>query len=380
MLQGGRAPKRRRRALAGASPASGVGFSFSRGHGWWEAFVQAQGGEREWRQHFRMTQAAFAQLVEALQGRLQQADGVRRLPVEKRVALALFYLASGYPFRDLAERFGVELATVEDAVVEVCSAIEEELLSKVVCLGPNVMEIMSGFSSLGFPHCIGAIDEASFRLPVSENVPESSDWLQDYSSVVVQGTVDHTGRFIDVELALAGRTYGSFLLHTSALCHGMDVGAFVPGNPTLTLDGVAVPPLIVGDWAYPMRRWLMTPYRLCRGPVESYFNHTAGLAQYEARYAFERLKSRWGCLTAPFQVQKGHVDRIVLACIVLHNICEENGRGPPLARRAAPKTVVLKWRDPPVTSHLLEGQEVRDVVARFMLASRRHCLRVMAGG
>ncbi|KAL8177154.1 UNVERIFIED_CONTAM: hypothetical protein K2H54_042679 [Gekko kuhli] len=147
LLRGSRGRRRRRRrprALAAPPPPLRVEPPPARRQGWWETFGREAGAAGEWARHFPVSQATFAQLVEALRGRLQQperaAAPAEPLPAEKRVAVALFHLASGRPFGELAEHFGVEPSAVAGAVVQVCAAITEELLSKVVCLGPNVAE------------------------------------------------------------------------------------------------------------------------------------------------------------------------------------------------------------------------------------------------
>lgn len=40
----------------------------------------------------------------------------------------------------------------------------------------------------------------------------------------------------------------------------MDMCAFVPRNPSITVRGVAIPLLIVGNAAYPLHKWLMKPF------------------------------------------------------------------------------------------------------------------------
>lgn len=56
------------------------------------------------------------------------------------------------------------------------------------------------------------------------------------------------------------RNHDAHVFQASNLYKVMDGGVFVPGNPVITIEGVAVPPLILGDAEYSMRKWLVIPF------------------------------------------------------------------------------------------------------------------------
>nr|XP_056700508.1 zinc finger protein 420-like [Euleptes europaea] len=301
-------------ALAGV-PVTHHSWVYPRRTDWWEKFMLGFCSDEQWLRNFRMTEQTFSEIVSALRGRLLRKRTVMRepVPVEKRVAIGIWYLANKSTYRKAQEKFGVGMSTVGEAVFDVCFALEIELYRKTVCLGPDVAKIMDGFSRLGFPHCIGAID--GIYLPIISKGMKID--------ILVQGTVDHTGRFINVEVGMDGRGCDAFVFCKSALCTAMDAGEYIPGNPTLHLEGLLVPPLIVADGAYPMRRWLMKPFGRSRDRRKRNFDDALYRARNVAECAFARLKDRWRCLSVRLSVK--NVASMVRACVVLHNICEEKG-------------------------------------------------------
>ncbi|XP_061464216.1 uncharacterized protein LOC133376326 [Rhineura floridana] len=162
-------------------------------------------------------------------------------------------------YREVAVNFGLGKSTVGDIVVEVCLAIEHVLLSRTVNIG-NHQEVMDGFMRMGFPQVIGVVDGC--HIPIMAPAGQGKEYIncKGFYSILLQGTCDHTGRFINIEVGWSGQNHDSFVFRNSAIFQAMDAGVFVPGNPTTTIRGVQVPPFILADVAYPMHRWLMKPY------------------------------------------------------------------------------------------------------------------------
>ncbi|XP_054846352.1 uncharacterized protein LOC129336948 [Eublepharis macularius] len=350
---------------------------YPRSWDWWERIVLRVWDDQHWIQCFRMSRGTFMELVGVLRPTLEWQSTNMREPVsvEKRVAVAVWCLATGACYRVAGDNFGLGLSTVSDAVLEVCFAIEKELLSKLVCLGEEVGKIMDGYSALGFPHCVGAIDGTHIRIGQTRGRPDQYGNRKNFSSILLQGTVDHTGRFVDAEVGWSGKNHDAFVFRNSAICAAMDTGVFVPGNPTLTVNGVSVPPLMITDGAYPMRRWLMKPYgKFAITQQQKYFDRCLARARNKVECSFGRLKGRWQCLLHRLRAREENVVTIVTACVILHNLCEAKGHG-----------VLGSLRDPtPLTMPgdglefgendrgvLEEGKEVRDAMAAFMYARDR---------
>uniref|UniRef100_A0A8C3FU42 DDE Tnp4 domain-containing protein n=1 Tax=Chrysemys picta bellii TaxID=8478 RepID=A0A8C3FU42_CHRPI len=126
---------------------------------WWDYIIMEVWDDEQWLQNFRMRKATFMGLCEELAPTLQRKDTRLRaaLPVEKRVAIAIWKLATPDSYRSVANQFGVGKSTAGIVLMQVCKAINRILLRRTVTLG-NVQEIVDSFAQMGFPNCGGAID------------------------------------------------------------------------------------------------------------------------------------------------------------------------------------------------------------------------------
>lgn len=100
-------------------------------------FMRIWGGE-QWLENFRMTKATFMCLVEHLQPRLERQTTCKRdpIPVEERVAIAVWWLTKTISYRVIGQLFGVMRSTVAGIITEICLAMEAEFLCAVVRPGP----------------------------------------------------------------------------------------------------------------------------------------------------------------------------------------------------------------------------------------------------
>lgn len=129
---------------------------------WWERVVMTEFQPPDWLDKFRMSRETFFYLCDKLRPRLTRQDTTFRLalPVEKRVAVALWRLASNVEYRTISALFGVGKSTVCRCVRDMCHAIVA-LLSSVYLRAPSEQELQDSaqcyLSSWGFPHCVAAI-------------------------------------------------------------------------------------------------------------------------------------------------------------------------------------------------------------------------------
>ncbi|XP_054825978.1 uncharacterized protein LOC129323464 [Eublepharis macularius] len=328
-----------------------------------------------------MTRATFEYLVRILKPLLERQRTKFRDPitVEKWVAVAIWCLTTSSCYRQAKDQFGIGVSTAGTAFLEVCYALEAELLSKTVCLGTAVGTVMDGFSALGFPHCIGAIDGTHIPICAPGGSLEQYGNRKKFSSILLQGTVDHRGRFIDTEIGWNSKNHDAFVFRNSTICAAMDAGTFVPGNPCLHLDSVTVPPIVISDGAYPIRRWLVKPYGT-HAETEAHRNFDRALsrARNVVEHSFGRLKSRFRCLATRLNCREENVVTVVSACVILHNTCEERGHQL-LGDRGDPRPVMVPPEEDAVLeqdrSHLEEGKIVQDALSKFMYNNNSTLLR-----
>lgn len=184
---------------------------------------------------------------------------------------------------------------------------------------------MRGFAAWGFPHCVGAMDGCHIYVCVPDEDADAYIDRKHRHSVVLQAVVDHKGVFVDVSVGNVGRDHDAHVLRCSNFFDAMDAGVWVPGNPTITLEGVQIPALIVADAAYPLRSWLMPPHLGHLNAEKANYNRVHNRARCVVERTFGRLKARWRCLREKLAVMDENFNCIISACIILHNVCQYKG-------------------------------------------------------
>jgi len=91
--------------------------------------------------------------------------------------------------------------------------------------------------------------------------------------------------------------------------------------------------VILGDAAYPLTSWLITPYPTQPTPQHTVFNTTHSSARMTVERAFGKMKLQWSILHKNDMYGPQAMVSLCAACCVLHNITidvdEENGWQPP---------------------------------------------------
>ena len=74
---------------------------------------------------------------------------------------------------------------------------------------------------------------------------------------------------------------------------------------TKTNDDIVIPPLILGDGAFPMRSFFLKPYGdAVLSDKKIYFNYRASRGRMVTEGAFGKLKGRWRILSRKCESQK----------------------------------------------------------------------------
>ncbi|KAM7170565.1 uncharacterized protein RBU57_005217 [Macrochelys suwanniensis] len=272
-----------------------------------------------------MCKGTFLELCELLSPALKRQDTRMRaaLTVQKRVAIALWKLATPDSYWSVANQFGAGKSTVGVAVMQVASAIVELLLSKVVTLG-NVQVIIDGFAAMGFPNCSGAIDGT--HIPILGPDHQGSQYInrKGYFSMVLQALVDHKGRFTNISVGWLGKVHDAHVFRNSGLFRRLQEGIYFPDHK-ITVGDVEMPIVILGDPAYPLMPWLMKPYTGTLDSEKELFNYRLSKCRMVVECAFGRLKGRWRSLLTRSDLSQTNIPIVIAACCVLHNLGESKG-------------------------------------------------------
>ncbi|XP_020633184.3 uncharacterized protein LOC110069952 [Pogona vitticeps] len=340
---------------------------------WWEKVVLPHWDDPLWQENFRMSRRTFMELCDQLRPVLERQTTNMRAPitVEKQLGIAIWKLATPDSYRSVAECFGVGRSTVSRIVMEVCQALYDVYHRVVHLTRPQA--VMAGFAAKGFPHCIGAIDAT--HIPIIAPAHRATEYINSkgYYSMVLQALVDHEGRFTDVYAGRSGKVHDARIFRSSPVFRAMNHGTFGP-NTTMDLGGQQVKPVILGDLAYPLLPWLMTPYCGHLDTRKQLFNDTVGRCRAVVDYAFERLRGRWRCLLSRLDVRERYAPRVIVACCILHNICEAKGEPLQEGWEEVVRSVSRSYQQPerqPVYVSNSYAREIRDLLSAYLEKKER---------
>lgn len=131
-------------------------------HGcFWEKDVPLM-TEETFRENFRMTRKTFHLLCSKLPNITKIDTNFRQcIPLEKRIAVALYCLKSSSEYASIGHMFGISKSSVcvilKEFCFEVCKVLSEEYLPSNIFNENKINECVSGFKKMGFPQCFGAI-------------------------------------------------------------------------------------------------------------------------------------------------------------------------------------------------------------------------------
>ncbi|KAJ7324603.1 hypothetical protein JRQ81_017623, partial [Phrynocephalus forsythii] len=297
---------------------------------WFHEVVLPFWDDRLFMENFHMTKQTLFSIADKLRPYLFRNDTVMRtaVPVEECVAIGVYYLACKTCYGSLVHLFAKGKSIIANIVIEFCLAMEYVLLCQEIKLTDFNKEIK------------------------------------------LQGDCDADGIFFSIRVGHSGVTHDAHVFRSSLLFKEMEAGTFVPGNPLMNCAGVTIPPIILGDGAYPLRNWLMKPYSFPKTDREQKFNKMLNKCRNVIERAFGRLKARFRRLSVKIDAQIQNVNSIIAAAVIIH-ICERNnhilpeGEIEPLDEiEADPEDHLLD--DDNSNTEAEQGEAVRNAIANYI--------------
>ncbi|XP_071925286.1 protein ALP1-like isoform X1 [Coffea arabica] len=243
-----------------------------------------------------------------------------------QVALALRRLSSGSSLITIGDSFGTHHSTVSQVTWRFVEAIERKGIQHIrwPSTENELMEIKSKFEQIrGLPNCCGAIDTTHIVMLLSTSEPRTDVWLdsKENHSMPLQAIVGPNMKFLDVFSGLPGMFSESSLIRYSSFYNKCQNGERLGKKERLS-EEAELQEYIIGDSAYPLLPWLLTPYQGKElSQTKADFNKRLFATHIVAQRALARLKDVWKIINGVmWRPDKHKLPRFILVCCILHNI------------------------------------------------------------
>ena len=287
--------------------------------------------DQDWKENFRLSRVAFEYLTMELSLIISKRDTNFRkaISARQRLAVTLYRLADTATYRTIANLFAIGKSTVCEIVVQVCNAIVQFLLPRYIRLPQSAQEIRERIDEsrdrAGFPQVVAGVDGCHIPIKAPQNNPEDYVNRKGFHSIILQGLVDANYLFSDICVGWSGKVQNARMFKNSSLYTSLCGGVFTRDDSVYdTINGVRVPPLILGDSAYPLQDWLMKPY-VDGGNLsveELQFNNLLCITRVVVENGYGRLKGRFPALAKRLGLNLNNCCTVIAAGCVLHNFCE----------------------------------------------------------
>ena len=172
------------------------------------------------------------------------------------------------------------------------------------------------------PHALGALAGKHFPIRYPRHGGILYHNYKGFHSIVLLALVDGDYKFLWVDMEAAGSSSDAKIFKHSDLRHKIEDSSIgFPESESLFADGSKVNFFILGDDAFPLKIWLVKPYsRQGMDLNQRVFNYRLSWGRRVVENTIRILTSHFWIFQRPIQQEPQGVARVVMACLVLHNI------------------------------------------------------------
>lgn len=218
------------------------------------------------------------------------------------------------------------LLSVLDWGIQQCSAIISKLKEEYLSIPSeeNWKRIAKEFWDIwNFPNCIGALDG---KHVVIEAPPNSGSLYFNYKktfSIVLLALVDAQYKFLAVDIGAYGKNSDGGILSNSNLGKALERNKLnIPNDQYLPDANEKLPLVIIGDEAFPLKKYLLRPYpgpQMYEDQKKKNFNDRLSRARKVVEDAFGQLTAKFRIYCRRLNALPQNADTIVMTTCILHN-------------------------------------------------------------
>ncbi|XP_055715189.1 uncharacterized protein LOC129809407 isoform X1 [Phlebotomus papatasi] len=275
---------------------------------------------------YRMSYEEFSFILSKIGPSLQKFSHRESISPEQRLVICLRYLASGDSISTLHAMFRIGESTARKIIKEVCKALQ-------AILGPSFLKtpqresewrnIAKDFQSkTKFPNVIRCIDGKHIEIFAP---PNSGTKFWNYKrtySIVLLAVCDANYSFIYTHAGSFGSESDGGIFQSCSLSKALETNSLNLPSPKPINEAFnrAVPHVLLGDEAFPKKKYLMTPYSGRYLENDKYlYNLEFSRCRRLIENTFGIYTTRWRIFHHKIHCFPEHVDEIVGATLILHN-------------------------------------------------------------
>ena len=274
--------------------------------GWWDLVWNTYSPDR-FKRTFRISRETFDFILNRIRGSLEkQSVNEDAVPPELRSEVYLNRLGRGDYYYTISELTGLGVPTVCEVVIEVSQAIVENLWDNEVAshFPQNTNELRRKMEEMDeewqFTCAFAAIDDCHISIKCPAGGLESAKEYHNFKtfySIVMMAMVDAIYIIIWASTGFADNAHDYIIFQATDIYAEIVRGNRLPSIAQREAK-VDIPPLILGDSAFPFHTWLMKPYgNAVLTPEQRYFNYRLSRARMVTEGAYEKLKGSWRVLS-----------------------------------------------------------------------------------
>lgn len=274
--------------------------------------------DEQFRQQFRLKKSTAEHLIDRYQsssyGRINEGRGRKGIPPKNQMLAFIWFSANKDSYREVCNLFNMSESTFFNHLNSVLDFFYD--ISKQVIAFPDTDEakeqVAADFRKLSrFENVIGCIDGTYIPIRKPANKIRSTYINRhDMVSMTVQGVCDADQKFLDICVGSPSKIHDSRIFTLSPLSDEL------PGICDQRYH-------LLGDAAYPLREYLLTPYRNDgrMNRQRRKYNLMHAQTRVKIENAFSLLKNRFRQLVRLDFFTVERMCKFVMACCVLHNVC-----------------------------------------------------------
>ena len=225
---------------------------------------------QQFRADFQMTPNKFSDIVTLVRNRVEKQDTRfhEAIPIEKRVAIALWRLVNGNSCHDVSKTFAEGKSIAVSIAKSFCAEISHlsKYFIKFWRTPSGTAKAIATFkknNNCKIPQAVSAIDSVHITILSLQSTDSKVDYYkkkQEYS-INLQAAVGGNLLFLDFCTDFPGNAHDSRILHNSAI-YAKAESSQILNFPNDVIENVTICPLILGNGGYPLITWPMRPYNI----------------------------------------------------------------------------------------------------------------------